>query len=69
MGVSALGDGCGQLQTIDLSYCDGITDMGVSALGDGCGQLQTIDLSDCRRITDMGVSALRERFPSIDIRG
>ena len=58
IGVSALGDGCGQLHTIDLSYCQGITDIGLSALGHGCGQLQTIDLDKCYGITDIGLSAL-----------
>ena len=46
------------LLSMNLSGCQGITDMGVSALGDGCSQLHTIDLSGCRGITDMGVSAL-----------
>jgi Leucine Rich repeat len=58
MGVSALGDGCGQLQTINLNRCEGVTDMVVSALGGGCGQLQSVNLSHYRGITDMGVSAL-----------
>ena len=43
-GVSALGAGCGQLQSIDLSYCPMVTDAGISALGAGCGQLQSINL-------------------------
>ena len=43
-GVSALGVGCGQLQSINLSCCDGVTDAGVSALGAGCGKLQSICL-------------------------
>ena len=41
-GVSALGAGCGQLQSINLSYCDQVTNAGISALGAGCGQLQRI---------------------------
>ena len=32
------------LKSVDLSQCQGITDIGVSALGDGCGQLHTINL-------------------------
>ena len=43
-GVSALVAGCGQLQSIDLTFCGKVTDAGVSALGAGCGQLQSIDL-------------------------
>jgi hypothetical protein len=36
----ALGQGCGQLMSIDLNDCGVITDVGVSALGYGCDQLQ-----------------------------
>ena len=43
-GISALGHRCGQLQSIDFSYCDKVTDAGISALGHGCGQLHTINL-------------------------
>ena len=43
-GISALGAGCGQLQSIDLGDCEKDTDAGISALGAGCGQLQSIDL-------------------------
>ena len=38
-GVSALGAGCGQLQSINLECYDKVTDAGVIALGTGCGQL------------------------------
>ena len=57
-GVSALGAGCGQLQSINLGGCRLVTDAGVSALGAGCGQLQSINLGGCRQVTDVGVSAL-----------
>jgi Leucine Rich repeat len=60
ISISALAEGCGQLQTIDLDGCQSITDIGVSALGHGCGQLQTINLSDCHSITDIGISALAD---------
>ena len=32
VGVSAFGQGCGQLQSIDLGGCDLVTDVGASAL-------------------------------------
>ena len=38
-GISALGGGCGQLQSIYLYGCDKVTDAGISALGAGCSQL------------------------------
>ena len=46
------------LQTIDLSSCEGITDIGISALCHGCDQLLTIHLSRCQGITDTGLLAL-----------
>ena len=57
-GVSALGAGCGQLQSIYLRSCYQATDAGVSVLGAGCGQLQSIDLTGCYQATDAGTSAL-----------
>jgi hypothetical protein len=30
VGVSALDAGCGKLQSIDLKFCDSVTDAGVS---------------------------------------
>ena len=39
-GISAMGHGCGQLQLINLRWCDMVTDVGVSALGQGCPRLQ-----------------------------
>ena len=30
-GISALGAGCCQLQSINLSYCDKVTDISISA--------------------------------------
>jgi hypothetical protein len=35
---------CKYLQSIDLSNCDGITDITVSAIGHGCDQLQSISV-------------------------
>ena len=40
-GISALGAGCGQLQSINLSCCSKVTDAGIIALGAGCGLLQS----------------------------
>jgi hypothetical protein len=57
VGTSALGAGCGQLQSIDLTACSKVTDAGASAWGAGCGQLQSIRLTGCGRVTDAGVSA------------
>ena len=57
-GISAMGAGCGQLQSISLGDCTLLTDAGVSALVAGCGQLQSINLSYCGKVTDACISAL-----------
>ena len=49
-GVSALGRGCGQLQSINLACCKKVTGAGVSALGRVCRQLRGIDLSGCTQV-------------------
>ena len=57
-GISALGTGCGQLQSINFAYCNKMTDAGISALGVGCGQLQSINFAGCNKVTDAGILAL-----------
>jgi hypothetical protein len=52
LGVSALGHGCGQLESIDLSGCHGITGMRTSVLGRGCSRLRLINLYGCYGISD-----------------
>ena len=64
---SALGHGCGQLQSIDLTSCRQVTDVGISALGHGCGQLQRIDLEGCDEVTDAGISALLHECSQLQI--
>jgi internalin A len=46
-GVSALGN----VHTLDLSFCDNITDVGALA------SVHTLNLSNCRGITDVGALA------------
>jgi hypothetical protein len=58
VGVAALGRGCSQLESIDLTMCH-ITDIGVLALIEGCAQLEWVDLCGCTEITMAVVSALR----------
>ena len=55
VSISALGHGCGQLQSIG---CDKVTYVGVAALGHGCGQLQRINLEGCDKVADVGISVL-----------
>ena len=59
IGISALGAGCGQLRSIDLSCCRKVTDIGMSTLSAGCSQLQSVNLSWCCKVTNAGVLSLR----------
>ena len=71
-GVSALSQGCGQLQSINLRGSSQVADAGVSVLSAGCGQLLSIDLTGCRQVTDAGISASGAgcgQLQSIDLRG
>jgi hypothetical protein len=44
--------------SIDISGCQGITDLGLAAVDLRCRQLQTINLSGCQGIKDVGLAAL-----------
>ena len=65
-GISALGAGCGQLLSINLTHCKKLTDAGISALSHGCGQLQSINLSGCDKVTDGLISVLRLSVKNIE---
>ena len=48
-GISALGAGCDQLQSIIPKGCKTVSDADISALGAGCDQLQSkIGRASCR---------------------
>ena len=59
IGVAALGNGCGQLQIINLACCGKVTDIGLQALGAGCSLLSNTYLYGCHLVTHAGISALR----------
>ena len=40
------GDGCPNLDYLDLSNCVKITDAGLATIGAGCPNLESLDLSD-----------------------
>ena len=53
-----LRSGCKQLTTLDLVFCNNITDAAVLAVASGCKQLTTLDLGNCSEITDAAVVAV-----------
>lgn len=52
---------CPQLTSIDLSGCQGITDLGLRLVGEACPQLEFINLQNCGGISDNGVSELTQK--------
>ena len=46
------------LKSIDLSYCQNISDIGISALAEGCHDLTSVAFDDCQSLSDICVTAL-----------
>jgi F-box and leucine-rich repeat protein 1 (S-phase kinase-associated protein 2) len=49
--VQAIALNCGQLQSLNLGWCDSITDKGGTSLASGCPELRALDLCGCVLIT------------------
>jgi hypothetical protein len=62
----ALAQGCPLLSSIDLSYCQSITDAGIVALAQGCPQLRDVELQSCTAITHISIIALMRGCPDFD---
>ncbi|XP_030501294.2 F-box protein SKP2B [Cannabis sativa] len=59
--LQAIGRYCNQLQSLNLGWCDNVSDVGVMSLAYGCPDLRTVDLCGCVLITDDSVIALANR--------
>lgn len=49
--MQAIGQNCNQLQSLNLGWCESITDKGVVCLASGCPNLRALDLCGCILIT------------------
>ncbi|XP_071693174.1 F-box protein SKP2A-like [Rutidosis leptorrhynchoides] len=56
--LKAIGYNCGQLQSLNLGWCEEVGDSGVTSLAYGCHDLRALDLCGCLLITDDSVIAL-----------
>ena len=56
---------CFGLHSVDLSFCDEITDAGIIALSRHCRGLQMVNLDSCAKITDAAVAELADRCPGL----
>ncbi|KAF3329322.1 F-box protein SKP2A-like protein [Carex littledalei] len=61
----AIGQNCNQLQSLNLGWCESITDKGVVCLASGCPNLRALDLCGCILITDESVIALANGCPRL----
>lgn len=49
--MQAIGHYCNQLQSLNLGWCEQVSDVGVMSLAYGCPDLRTLDLCGCVLIT------------------
>ncbi|GLJ21081.1 hypothetical protein SUGI_0385220, partial [Cryptomeria japonica] len=54
----ALAHNCCHLQSLNLGWCEMVTDVGVTGLAQCCPELRALDLCGCVLITDQSVIAL-----------
>ncbi|KAK1432358.1 hypothetical protein QVD17_09254 [Tagetes erecta] len=59
--LKAIGDNCSQLQSLNLGWCENVSDAGVMSLAYGCPDLHALDLCGCVLITDESVIALANK--------
>lgn len=52
---------CSQLQVLDLTDCQRISNTGMVAVAHACGQLQELNISSCHLISDAGLIALGQQ--------
>ena len=64
-GISKIGEGCPNLQSLDLSSCSQVTDVGILKIGEGCPQLQSLNLKECENVTDIGITKIGEGCPQL----
>eukprot|EP00268_Persea_americana_P067304 TRINITY_DN9249_c0_g1_i1.p1 TRINITY_DN9249_c0_g1~~TRINITY_DN9249_c0_g1_i1.p1 ORF type:complete len:365 (-),score=53.04 TRINITY_DN9249_c0_g1_i1:69-1163(-) len=61
IALQAIAHNCSQLQSLNLGWCEGVSDKGVISLAFGCPDLRILDLCGCVLITDASVIALSNR--------
>ena len=49
--MQAIGENCNEMQSLNLGWCENISDDGVMSLAYGCPDLRTLDLCGCVLIT------------------
>ena len=52
-----------RLVSLDLSYCDHVSDAALNAIGNGCLSLTLLDLTGCALLTDAAMTGLLSHAP------
>jgi F-box and leucine-rich repeat protein 1 (S-phase kinase-associated protein 2) len=60
--LQAIGRNCSQLQSLNLGWCENVSDVGVMSLAYGCPDIRTLDLCGCVCIT--GIFKFGDAFAS-----
>lgn len=69
--MQAIGQCCSQLQSVNLGWCENVTDVGVMSLAHGCPDLRTLDLCGCVLITGTSLNSINKfifcKYSIIDV--
>lgn len=55
--VQAIGHYCNLLQSVNLGWCENVSDVGVMSLAYGCPDLRILDLCGCVLITGTSLNS------------
>jgi hypothetical protein len=59
-------EGCRNIESLDISDCQSITDVGISRIAECCPNLNRLYMSRCHNITDTSMIKLAECCHSIE---
>jgi len=60
-----LAKNCPQLTSLDIGWCERVSDQGIAGLVEGCTKLTELNLSYCEAVTSKGVVEIARRCPAI----
>ena len=56
---------CPQLTSLDIGWCERVSDQGIAGLVEGCTKLTELNLSYCEAVTSKGVVEIARHCPAI----
>jgi F-box/leucine-rich repeat protein 2/20 len=66
-GIVKTVEGCPNLHTLNMSFCNDITDISVIKVAEGCPNLHTIDLEGCSHITNTSIKRVAKSSHNLQI--